>query len=82
MPLPPPYNRKTWDFKMAKVEGIHRAIFHWALAFQNKYINKKTKKLTETVLNIFNNFIPDRISKLDYEKPVWMNNKIILSKTC
>ena len=33
--------------------------------------------LTETLMNMFNNFIPNRILKFDYKKPAWMNGKII-----
>ena len=33
--------------------------------------------MSETLLNIFNNFIPNRISKFDYQKPVSVKNKII-----
>ena len=45
-------------------EGIQRAIFSfkWAKAFRNKDVNKKTKTLTETLMNIFNNFIPNETS--------------------
>ena len=45
-------------------EDIQRAIFSfkWAKAFRNKDINKKAKTLTETLMNIFNNFIPNETS--------------------
>ena len=48
------------------------------MAFQNKDINGKIKILNETLLNIFNDFTPNKISKFDYKKPVWMNKEIIL----
>ena len=43
------------------------------MAFQNKDINEKMKIPNETLLNIFNNVIPNKISKFDYKKSVWMN---------
>ena len=45
-------------------EDIQRAIFSFKLAkaFRNKDINKKAKTLTETLMNIFNNFIPNETS--------------------
>ena len=69
--LPPPYYR-ILDCKKANTEAIQRAIsaFNWDAAFQNKDINGKLKILNETLLNIFNNFIPNKISKFDYKKPV------------
>ena len=78
IPLPAPYYRKLWDYKKANTEAIQRAIsaFNWDMAFQNKDINNKTKILNGTLLNIFNNFIPNKISKFDHEKPVWMNKEI------
>ena len=48
------------------------SIFNWTLAFQNKDINEKTKILTETLMNIFNNFIPNRISKFDRNQYEWI----------
>ena len=80
IPLPPPYYRKLWDYKKANTEAMQRAIsaINWERAFQNKDINDKIKILSETLLNIFNNFIPNKISKFDYKKPVWMNKEITL----
>ena len=80
IPLPPPYYRKLWDYKKVNTEDIQRAIsaFNWDMAFQNKDVNDKIKMLNETLLNIFNNFIPNKMSKFDYKKPVWMNKEITL----
>ena len=67
IPLLPPYYRKIWDYKKVNTEAIQRAIsvFNWDIAFQNKDINEKIKILNETLLNIFNNFIPNKVSKFD-----------------
>ena len=48
------------------------------MAFQKKDINGKIKLLNETLLNIFNGFIPNKIFKFDYKKLVWMNKEIKL----
>ena len=32
-------------------------------------------------MNIFNNFIPNEISKFDFKKPVWMNKEVALVLT-
>ena len=76
--LPPPYYRKLWDYK--KTEAIQRAIsaFNCDMAFQNKDIMDKIKILSDTLLNTFNNFISNKISKFDYKKLVWMNKEITL----
>ena len=46
--------------------AIQRAIsaFNWDMAFQNKDIDDKIKILNETLLNIFNYFIPNKILNL------------------
>ena len=64
----------------ANTEAIQRAIsvFNCDMAFKNKKINEKIKILNETLLNIFNNFVPNKISKFDYKRPVWMNKEIAL----
>ena len=33
--------------------------------------------MTETLMNMFNNFILNKISKFDYKKSGWMNKEII-----
>ena len=78
--LPPPYYKKLCDYNKANTEAKQRAIyaFNWDMAFQNKDINDKMKILNETLLNIFNNFIHNRISKFNYKKLVWMNKEITL----
>ena len=65
----------TW-----KYEAIQRAIsvFNWIMLFQNKDINEKFKILYVNLSNIINNLTPNKISKLDYKKPVWINKEITL----
>ena len=48
------------------------------MAFQNNDFNEKIKILNKTLLNIFNNFIPNNISNFGHKKPVWMNKYIAL----
>ena len=48
------------------------------MALQNKNTNDTNKILSETLLKIFNNFIPNKISKLDYKNLVWMSKEIAL----
>ena len=38
-----------------------------------------TKILNNTLLNIFRNFIPNKVIKVDYTYPKWMSPKIISS---
>ena len=74
------YYRKIWDYRKANTEAIQRAnsVFKWDMAFQNNDFNEKIKILNKTLLNIFNNFIPNKISNFGHKKPVWMNKYIAL----
>ena len=78
LPLPPPYYRKIWDYKKTNPEVIQKGIsaFNWDMVFQNKDTNEKIKILNETLLNIFNNFISNKISSFDYKNAVWMNKRL------
>ena len=81
IPLPPPYYRELCDFKSANTECIQKSInnFDWARAFQNQNCNEQCKILSETLLNLFCNFILHKIKKFDYKTPEWINKSIRLS---
>ena len=67
-PLPHPYFREIWDFKSANIVCIQKSInnFDWARAFQDQNCNEQWRILSETLLNIFRNFIPHKIKRFDY----------------
>ena len=73
--LPSPYFREIWDYKNANIGCIQKSIFNFdcSRAFQNRNCNEKYKILSETLLNIFLNFIPRKISLQ------WINKSIKLS---
>ena len=48
-------------------------------AFHNRNYNEKCKILSETLLNIFHNFIPHKIKKIDSKTPEWINRSTKLS---
>ena len=79
VPLPPPYYREIWDYKNADTESIQKAIsnFDWPKAFRNKNANESCKLLTDTLMNIFRNYIPHKTKKFDCKTPDWMNTLII-----
>ena len=57
--LPPLYVREVWDYSKANVENIKKAVANFEL-------------LNETLLNIFQNYIPNKKIKCDYRQPPWM----------
>ena len=78
IPLPPPYKREIWDYGKANVDGINRSIkdFNWRHAFQDLPVDDKVRVLTNTLSNIFHNFIPNKIIKCNSRKPPWMTYEI------
>ena len=60
--LPPPYYREIWDYKNADTERIQKEIsnFDWPKAFTNKNANESCKLSTNTLMNIFRNYVPHK----------------------
>ena len=81
IPLPPPYYREVWDYKNTGPVCIQRAIslVNWNDVFSNKTADEKVKSLYNILLNIFKNFIPNKVIKFDYKYPNWMNPNIFSS---
>ena len=75
------YSREVWNYKNANAEGIQQSIscFNWKKAFENLSINEKVDLLNTTLLNIFRNYIPNKIVKCSYRDPPWLT-KLIKSK--
>ena len=79
---PPPYAREVWDYGKAQTDLINRAIdqFDWINLFLNININEKVISFNRTTLNIFHNFIPNKIILYDYRDPPRMNDILISHK--
>ena len=75
---PPTYKRLVWDYKKANIDTINLAIksFNWENAFNGKDINSQVKLFNETLLNIFSNFIPNKIKTFRDSDPPWINDDI------
>ena len=54
-------------------------MFDWQKAFKNKNTNEMTRIITDTLMNIFNNFIPHKTKKFHCKHSEWMNSFIISS---
>ena len=80
VPLPPPYYREIWDYKHVNTENIQKAVsmFDWHKAFKNKNTNEVTEIPTDSLMNIFKNFIPHKTKKFDHKYPEWMNSLFLL----
>ena len=76
--LPPPYQRDIWHYKKAEADLIKRSVkaFNWEGAMLNLNTNDQVDVLTDTLLNIFKNFIPHETIKCSYSEPPWMTKEI------
>ena len=76
--LPPSYEREVWHFNRAEINLIRRSIsnFNWDKAFEKLSTNDQVKLFTDTLLNIFRNFIPHETIKSKAKDPPWMNGEI------
>ena len=69
---PPTYAREVWDNGKAQTELINPTIDQFDLVnlFLDKNINKKVILFNRTILNIFHNFIPNKIILCDDRDPL------------
>ena len=76
--FPKPYERLIWDFSRANINAIKRSLhnINWINALNNKSVNEKVNFLSDCLINIFTNFVPNKtIICRDKDAP-WMTRKI------
>ena len=75
---PPPYERLVWDDRKTNIESIQKSIksANWDTLFYSKTVNKQISVFNETTMNIFYNFVPNKLVTSDDSNPTWMNHFI------
>ena len=53
---------------------------NWETLFNKKVIDAQVAVFTETILNVFRNYVPNKYVTIDDKDPVWMNETIKLLK--
>ena len=73
--------RLLCDCKKPYSKNIRKALYsvNWERFFDSKDINSEVTALSETILNIFCNYVPNKCITIDNKDPAWMN-EIIKSK--
>ena len=59
----PPYEQQLWNYKHADTNSIKK-LFNQVTCdqlFQNKNVNEQVAILNNIILNIFSNFVPNKI---------------------
>ena len=60
---PPPSIRKIWDYNRSETDSINCSIevFYWSYLFSGKNVHEQVELFNKMLLNIFQNFIPNKI---------------------
>ena len=61
-----------WDYKKADAKTIRKALdsVNWERLFDSKNINEQVIALNETILNVFQNYVPNEYITVDDKDPV------------
>ena len=67
-----------WHYKKADSANIRKAfdLVNWERLFDYEGIDTQVMTLSETILNVFQNYIPNKYIGIDDNDPVWMNETI------
>ena len=63
----PPYVWLVLDYRKANIESMQNSIesVNWETLFNNKTVNKQVFIFNETIMNIFPNFVPNKLVTFD-----------------
>ena len=75
---PPPYQRHVWNYAETNNDAILSALQNvdWHRLFAKKTVHQQVNLLNDTILNIFTNFVPNKVITCDDRDPPWINDII------
>ena len=76
--LPKPSKQSKWDYKNADVGSIRKCLFeiNWERNIVHKNPNNHVEFQTESILNTFSNFCPNKTVIRRFKYKPWMTNEI------
>ena len=85
IPFPPAYQRRIWNFSRADSKAIKQAVnlIDWDSVFLDLTVDRRVSILTQSVLNIFSNFVPNKVIVVKNKDAPWMTpdvKRMILEK--
>ena len=70
----PPYERLVSDYEKADTNFYRKAHkqVNWEFLFQNENVHEQSLTLNRIILNVFANFVPNKIVTFNDKDPPWM----------
>ena len=77
---PTSYTHEVWDYDKAQFDLIHKAIenFDWNELYSSQGIHNQVNLFNTTILNIFRNFISNKLILCDDKESPWANDEVWL----
>ena len=77
-PLPPPYNRRVWDYNEANHSLIKETLLNtnWEAISEKSTPDEAVKDFTDIVLLTTSQFIPNKIITINERDPPWLTKSI------
>ena len=68
---PPPYQHLVWGYKRANVNSIKQALYQvtWSTILFNKDIHQQVNILNSIILNVFMNYVSNKVITIDHKDP-------------
>ena len=78
IPCPPPYKRKVWDYKSAKIDEIRKELnnTNWHDLFFNLNVNEMSLVFTDTLMSILSKHISNRIVTCNDRDAPWITPNV------
>ena len=76
--FPPVFKRGIWCFSRANINAIRQAVncVDWDRAFNGLNIDERVKFLTDCLLDVFYNFVPNKVITIRSNNTLWMTPEI------
>ena len=73
-----PYERLVWDYKKPNIDSIQKALkqINWRFLFSNKSVHQQVKILNNTLVNVFSNFVPNKLVTFNDKDLPWMSEHL------
>ena len=68
----------VWDYKKANVDCIKKSLnsVDWDFVFSNKNVHQQAQYLNKVLMNVFTNYILNKLIFINNKDPPWMNDEI------